>query len=70
MVKSSVAPSVAVYDLSGRQVAVLPLGASGYVWDGRDGAGVLQAPGVYLLVVEVEAEARTDRQLELVHLVY
>ena len=62
---------LAVYDLLGRQVAVLLEGqksAGRYVvtWDGRDESGRLMAAGVYLYRLETERTVLT-RRLVLVH---
>ena len=70
------APSVAVYDLAGGLVARLE-GAAGnggmwrYSWDGLNTtAGKLAGPGLYLLSIDLGADAGNDRALRLFNLVY
>ncbi|NKB67408.1 MAG: hypothetical protein GKR89_10135 [Candidatus Latescibacteria bacterium] len=64
-------PNVDLFDMAGRLVRRLPTAADGtYRWDGRDGQGAVVAPGIYLLSVAVEADARTDRRQRLIHVAY
>ena len=39
-------------------------------WDGRDAAGDLVTPGIYLLRVAVEGDARDSQQIRPVAVVY
>ncbi len=70
----SVPVTVGFFDLSGRKVAeVVSERASGQwtdVWDGTDGSGNLQPPGMYILRMEVETDETTDTVTEAVALVY
>ena len=64
-----------LYDLSGREVARLSsttslTGRAQYEWDGRSGAGGLVPPGIYLVRVEFQADARTDVIQRTVNVVY
>ena len=57
---------LAVYDLTGREVArlvdgVLPSGRHTATWDGRDSAGRLVASGVYLYRLQTDGFAQTRR---------
>ena len=67
---------VSVYDLSGRQVwefeeeRARASGLYEVAWPGVDRAGTPVPPGVYLLRVEVDADADTDVQAALVRAVY
>ena len=70
--------SLRIHDLSGRLVRDLtrtPPQASGrheFLWDGRDDAGALVAPGVYAARVEVGVHAggRRTSRVRLVHVAY
>jgi hypothetical protein len=73
--------SLHLFDLSGRMVRALhdDKGLSGHYdqsvipalgWDGRDAAGDLVSPGIYLLRVEVKGDARDSQQLRPVAVVY
>lgn len=64
-----------VYSLDGRLVARRALGLQGAGpqsarWDGRDEAGSLVAPGIYLLDVHLDAEAEPTRPLRTVGVAY
>ena len=64
-----------VYSLDGRQVAKRSLGAQRFGtqrvrWDGRDGEGVLLAPGLYLVEIVPEAERTGSRRLRPLTLIY
>lgn len=64
---------VRVYTLAGRPVRQLAARATGgrqqFVWDGRDAAGRVVPPGLYLCKIEVEADAATFAGQTRVHLV-
>ena len=70
----SVPVTVGFFDLSGRKVAeVVSERASGQwteIWDGTDGSGNLQPPGMYILRMEVETDETSDTVTEAVALVY
>ena len=71
IVKTKQLPQVQIFDLSGTSVAILqPSTSTTYLWDGRDTFGNLLAPGIYIFDVQIAADARSDRQQQLVHLVY
>jgi len=55
-----------VYDVSGRQVAVLvdgvlDAGSHRIAWDGRGASGSKVAPGVYLAVVRMSSKEMTGK---------
>ena len=67
--------SLKVYELDGRQVAERSLGQQRFGvqsvhWDGRDGAGTLLMPGLYLLEVSPAAERAGTRLLRALAIVY
>ena len=74
VVKTERAPQVQVFTLDGQPVVELASqGLPGrrvrYVWDGQS-AGRAVPPGVYVLRIAIEADARADRAYRLVHVVY
>ena len=67
--------SVGVWDLSGRRVRRVYAGWDGVglyerVWDGRDEAGRLVPPGLYLYRVAVEADRQTIEAIKPLHVAY
>lgn len=63
------------YDLSGRRVRHLDLGSLGSGsqrgrWDGRDDAGRLAPPGLYLYSLQVEADTGAEQRQGVVGVVY
>ena len=60
------AATLSVFDQSGRRVAMVR-GRSGsqLVWDGKDGAGRLASPGLYLYRMEVGKQRRDGRVVVL-----
>jgi hypothetical protein len=74
LVKTRVQPRVRIYSLNGRQVAELvntdmQSSRPHYVWDGISDDQIVP-PGVYLMIVEVETDARKENVQKLVHVVY
>ena len=74
LVKTRAQPRVRIFSLSGSQVAELASSDAQssrqrYVWDGTSG-GQIVPPGVYLMIVEVETDARKETVQKLVHVVY
>ena len=73
--RGAVPVSVAVYDLTGRQVGGFGSGvsavsgSSSVSWDGSGHQGPL-APGLYLLQLEVETDAGRDRAQRPVAIAY
>ena len=66
---------VALYDLSGRKVRVLhdrqqTAGPITLSWDGQDESGQLAAPGNYILRVEVQGDAQTQKTTKIIALAY
>jgi hypothetical protein len=64
-----------IYDLAGRQVGRAQeeersIGPAVYRWDGRGDDGRTALPGTYLWVLQVEADAFTERHLGVVAVVY
>jgi hypothetical protein len=74
VVKTDREPRVRLYDLAGRFAAELTKQNSeatraSYTWTGdRDGQRV--PPGIYIVQIEVDADARTERVHKTVHVVY
>jgi len=68
--------NISVYDLSGQLVRVLHEASEingryeDKSWDGRDENKQLVAPGVYLVRISVEGDAKSDDQLRLVAVAY
>ena len=73
VLKGEVVPGVRVYDLSGRLVKSVA-GRTGreqvFSWDGTAEGGNLAPPGMYVLRVEVDAQAATKTATRAVSLVY
>ena len=66
---------ISVYDLSGRQVALISdaatiAGHQALTWDGRNSQGRTVAPGVYILRVTVEGDALTRTASRLISVAY
>ena len=66
---------VNIYDLSGRRVRVLQVadaisGRFSVAWDGRDAAGRLVPPGIYLAVLEIRSDRGTQRSVGQVVVAY
>ena len=66
---------VSVCDLTGRAVRQLEAEAAGngrhtVRWDGRDDAGAVVPPGLYLVTVEVKSDTRTERRVSHVAVAY
>lgn len=63
-----------LFDLSGRLVWEEEkeglAGAQEFAWDGRDEGGALVPPGMYILRLKVEGDARTETVSRLVSVVY
>ena len=66
---------VSLYDLSGRLVQTLATtqvktGTVEQVWDGRDAAGELVAPGIYLYHIQLETDEGTEKKVGTVAVAY
>ena len=66
---------VALYDLSGRRIRVLhdrpqTAGPITLSWDGEDESGQLAAPGNYVLRIEVQGDAQTQKTTQIIALAY
>lgn len=66
---------VDIFDLGGRKRRCLSqaealAGQVGVEWDGLDEAGRLVPPGLYVLRVEAEGDAQTERASRLVGVAY
>ncbi len=66
---------VSIHDLSGRRVRSLQVadaisGRFLIAWDGRDAAGKLVPPGIYLIAVEIRSDAGSERSVGQVAVVY
>tara|TARA_B100000809_G_scaffold260168_1_gene306581 strand:- start:45 stop:2369 length:2325 start_codon:yes stop_codon:yes gene_type:complete len=64
------APEVTIYDLAGRAVRVVATGVDGYAWDGRDSAGRMLPPGVYLCRISVAADVGEHSVRRIINLAY
>ena len=67
-------PRVRVYALSGRRVAELQSlnqgsGRARFVWDGRSDGAVVP-PGLYIVRIEVDADARNESVQRVLHVAY
>ena len=73
-VSGSVPVTVGVFDLSGRQVALMTSdrasGSFTETWDGTDGGTKLMPPGIYLIRMDVTTDKATDTVLSSVALAY
>jgi len=62
------------FDLSGRLVREMDqeivAGRQQFVWDGRDELGRLVSPGIYVLRMELEGDARSENVSRIVSVVY
>ena len=66
---------VSVYNLSGQRVWQLQPGSQSsgsytVEWDGRDGAGSLAPPGIYVVQVEAETDKGTESRVRSFAVVY
>ena len=66
---------VSIHDLSGRRVHVLKdvettAGRVEMEWDGRDGNNQLVLPGIYIVHIEAEGDAQTEKVRRLISVVY
>ena len=64
-----------VYDLQGvrlgrRALGVQSSGPQSVEWDGRDAAGQMPAPGLYLIEIALESEFKTFRHLQPLGVAY
>ena len=67
-------PTAAVYDLNGRRVAELEAQDDGqytrFVWSGRNAAGAMVTPGVYLCRLDLKAQTGDDTAQHVVTVAY
>ncbi|MBM3280939.1 MAG: gliding motility-associated C-terminal domain-containing protein, partial [Candidatus Handelsmanbacteria bacterium] len=64
-------PRVSLYDLQGRLVSALePAGVGAFRWAGQDLQGRLVQPGVYVLRVELKAQAGAQVQTRALAVAY
>ncbi|MDE2741754.1 MAG: gliding motility-associated C-terminal domain-containing protein, partial [Gemmatimonadota bacterium] len=67
-------PQVEVFDLAGRQIAVLTPSTEGsqrlFTWDGRNADGASAAPGLYVLRVNLGADAGNDTAFRTIAVAY
>ncbi len=73
VVKTDREPQVHIFTLSGQHVITLKNqsleGRARYVWDGKS-AGTTVPPGIYIVRIEVDTDARNERVHQLVHVAY
>ena len=66
--------SLRIFDLAGRLVREVEqegiAGAQAFIWDGREVGGKRVPPGIYLLHLAVEGDARSERLSRLVQVAY
>ncbi|MFA6111291.1 MAG: gliding motility-associated C-terminal domain-containing protein [Candidatus Latescibacterota bacterium] len=75
VIKTSRQPEVRIFTLAGGQVIELAdqtpaAGRSAFTWDGRDRDGALVPPGIYLLQLSIETDAKNQTVQKLVHVLY
>ena len=67
-------PQIEIFDLSGRVVTALSAEADGlarrFSWSGRDAAGQVVAPGVYLFRIDLGAQSGEDTVLHALSVAY
>ncbi len=63
-------PNVDIYDLTGSHLRTLDLGAAGFAWDGRDDAGTVLPPGVYICRIQMEADSGDQSVYRTISLAY
>ncbi|MYA21716.1 MAG: hypothetical protein F4Z30_02515, partial [Gemmatimonadetes bacterium] len=63
-------PNVDIYDLTGSHLRTLDLGAAGFAWDGRDAAGTVLPPGVYICRIQMEADSGDQSVYRTISLAY
>ena len=67
-------PGVEVFDLAGRKIAVLAPGTEGsqrlFTWNGRNADGAIADPGIYVLRVDLGADAGNDTALRTIAVAY
>ena len=66
---------LAVNNAAGQEVAELvhgarPVGSYALAWDGRDQAGDIVPPGLYLVTLSVDGDARQTRRARTVGVAY
>jgi flagellar hook assembly protein FlgD len=74
IVKTDRNATVSVFDLAGRLIAELEsveqqVGRANFQWDGESG-GSRVPPGVYVLRIEIDTDARNERVHRTVHVAY
>lgn len=67
--------AVTIFDLSGRRLRSFDTadaisGRFEIPWDGRDDAGQLVAPGIYLIAVEIRSDGGTERRIGQIAVAY
>jgi flagellar hook assembly protein FlgD len=75
VVKTARPPEVRIYTLAGEELVELAdqtpaAGRSSFTWDGRDRNGGLAAPGIYLMQLSLETDAKNQTVQKLVHVLY
>ena len=63
-------PNVEIYDLAGSRLRTLDRGAAGFAWDGRDDAGAVLPPGVYICRIQMEADSGNQSAYRTISLAY
>ena len=63
-------PNVDIYDLTGSHLRTLDLDVTGFAWDGRDDAGAVLPPGVYICRIQMEADSGDQSVYRTISLAY
>ena len=63
-------PNVDIYDLTGSHLRTLDQGVTGFAWDGRDDAGAVLPPGVYICRIQLEADSGDQSVYRTLSLAY
>ncbi len=63
-------PNVDIYDLTGSHRRTLDRGPAGFSWDGRDAAGAVLPPGVYICRIQMEADSGDQSVYRTISLAY
>ncbi len=63
-------PNVDIYDLTGSRLRTLDRGTAGFAWDGRDDAGAVLPPGVYICRIQMEADSGDQSVYRTISLAY
>ena len=63
-------PNVEIYALTGSHLRTLDQDAAGFAWDGRDDAGAVLPPGVYICRIRMKADSGDQSVYRIISLAY